>query len=339
MKKEAQFWQSLPDGDVQCVLCPHNCKIKDGKRGICGTKENRNNKIIDLSYGNISAIAIDPIEKKPLAHFYPGSRALSVSSIGCNFTCPWCQNYGLSMSKIEEVQTRYMEPESVVEIALAQDCTSIAYTYNEPLINLNYLWDTAKFAQESEVLNVLVTNGYVSLPAFNKVIQYIDAANIDWKSFDPKFYKIHCGADISKVIDTTEAMHDNGIHIEITFLIIPETNDNPSEIKAMSEYIVENLGPDTPLHISRFFPSYKFAHINNTPLETLVNAKQIAEKVGLRYVFVGNVRGGGKEDTICPNCGHHVIKRRGYEITSWDLSDKMECVMCGEFIPIEGIRE
>lgn len=335
---ESRFVEQLENA-LRCTICPHQCVIHKGKRGICGTKENSENKIIDLSYGNISAIAIDPIEKKPLAHFYPGSRSLSISSIGCNFTCPWCQNYGLSMNKIDEVQTRYMEPESVVETAMTQNCTSIAYTYNEPLINLNYIWDTAKFAQESEIKNVLVTNGYVSLPALKKVIDYIDAANVDWKSFDPNFYKTHCGADMYKVIEATEVMHDNGVHIEITFLIIPETNDSPSEVKAMSEYIVKNLGPDIPLHLSRFFPMYKFQHIPPTPLETLEKAKQIAEKVGLQYVFVGNVRGGGKEDTVCPSCGQHVVKRSGYTITGWSLTDEMKCSTCGENIPIAGKRE
>jgi pyruvate formate lyase activating enzyme len=332
---ESRFVEQLKNA-LRCTICPHHCILNEGERGICGTKENKNSKIIDLSYANISSIAIDPIEKKPLAHFYPGSRSLSISSVGCNFSCPWCQNYSLSMSKIDEVKTRYMEPESVVEIAMAQNCTSISYTYNEPLINLNYIWDTAKFAQESDVKNVLVTNGYVSLPAFTKIVEYIDAANVDWKSFDPNFYKNHCGADLYKVLEATKMMKDNGVHIEITFLIIPETNDSPGEVKAMSEYIMENIGSNTPLHLSRFFPMYKFQHIPPTPLETLEKAKLIAEKVGLNYVFVGNVRGRGNEDTVCPKCGQHVIKRSGYNITDWHLTDEMKCSKCGENIPIVG---
>jgi pyruvate formate lyase activating enzyme len=327
------------DDTLQCIICPHQCVLAESKRGICGTKENQGGTIIDLSYGRISALAVDPIEKKPLAHFYPGSRALSISSIGCNFTCPWCQNYDLSMSKIDEVQTRYMEPESVVEIAMVQDCTSIAYTYNEPLINLNYIQDTAKFAQESDVKNVLVTNGYTSIPAFSQVVEYIDAANVDWKSFNPEFYHKHCHADLSKVLESTQYMYEHDVHVEITFLIIPETNDDPEEIRSMARYIVENLDLDTPLHLSRFFPMYKFQHLPATSIETLMNAKEIALEEGLRFVFVGNIRGGGEEDTVCPSCGHHVVKRNGYTITDWTLTEDMRCGKCGEPIHILGKRE
>jgi len=327
------------ENGVRCTICPHQCVIAEGKRGICYTKENQDGKIIDLSYGRISALAVDPIEKKPLAHFYPGSLALSISSIGCNFTCPWCQNYGLSMSKIDDVHTRYMEPESVVEVALAQECTSIAYTYNEPLINLNYIEDTAEFAHESDVKNVLVTNGYTSIPAFSNVVDYIDAANVDWKGWNPEFYRKHCNADMYKVIDATEYMHDNGVHVEVTFLVIPTVNDDSEEIRGMAEYIRLNLGPDTPLHISRFFPMYKFKHLPPTTVETLIKAKNIAQEEGLRYVFVGNVRSGGEEDTVCPNCGEHVVKRRGYTIIDWNLTDEMRCSNCDEHIPIKGQRE
>ncbi len=335
---ESRFFEKAGDA-LRCTICPHLCVMAEGKRGVCATKENQDGRIIDLSYGRLSALAVDPIEKKPLVHFYPGSLALSISSIGCNFTCPWCQNYGLSQSKIDDVHTRYMEPEAVVEIAIAQDCTSIAYTYNEPLINLNYVEDTAKFAWESDIKNVLVTNGYTHLPSFSYVAEYIDAANVDWKSFNPEFYKRHCGAELDKVLEATQFMHENGVHVEITFLIIPDTNDSPDEIRAMAHHIVENMGPDTPLHLSRFFPMYKFQHLPPTPVETLMKAKKIAIEEGLRYVFVGNVRGGGEEDTVCPNCGTHVVKRSGYRIDDWKLNEKMECSKCGTPIPIQGQRE
>jgi pyruvate formate lyase activating enzyme len=313
--------------------------MSDGQRGICGTKENREGKIIDLSYSKISALAIDPIEKKPLAHFYPGSLALSISSIGCNFTCPWCQNYSLSQSRIDDAQTRMMEPESVVEIALAQECTSIAYTYNEPLINLNFVEDTSKFAWESDVKNVLVTNGYTNISSFSRVVEYIDAANVDWKSFNPEFYKKHCKANLDRVLDSTQFMYENGVHVEITFLIIPETNDSPDEIKNMVRHIVENMGPDIPLHLSRFFPMYQFQHLPSTPIETLMRAKKMAIREGLNYVFVGNVREGGEENTVCPSCGTLVVKRSGYAISGWNLSDDMKCVKCKTSIPIVGKRE
>ncbi|TFH16237.1 AmmeMemoRadiSam system radical SAM enzyme [Candidatus Bathyarchaeota archaeon] len=335
---ESRFVEKLNNA-LRCTICPHQCVLAVGKRGVCGTKENQGGKIIDLSYGRLSALAVDPIEKKPLVHFYPGSKALSISSIGCNFTCPWCQNFELSQSKIDEVHTRYMEPESVVEIALAQDCTSIAYTYNEPLINLNYIIDTAKFAHESGVKNVLVTNGYTSIPAFSHAVEYIDAANVDWKSFSTEFYRKHCNADFFKVLESTQYMHEHGVHVEITFLIIPETNDDPEEVRAMARHIVNNMGPDVPLHLSKFFPMYKFQNLPPTPVETLMNAKKIAQEEGLHYVFVGNVRSGGEEDTVCPSCGQHVIKRSGYTVTGWDLSKEMNCSKCGAHIPIIGEYE
>ena len=217
---ETRFYEETANG-VRCTICPHLCVIQEGKRGVCKTKENQGGKIISLTYGQLSSLAIDPIEKKPLSHFYPGSMALSISSIGCNFVCPWCQNSGLSTSIIDDVHTRFMHPEEVVEIAMAQDCTSIAYTYNEPLINLNYVEDTARFARDSDIKNVLVTNGFTHLPSFKQVVDIIDAANVDWKGWNEDFYKKHCGGHLQDVIDATQLMYDSGVHVEITFLIIP----------------------------------------------------------------------------------------------------------------------
>lgn len=332
---ESRFIQQEENG-VRCLICPHLCVIQEGKRGICETKENQSGKIISLTYGQISALAIDPIEKKPLAHYMPGSKTLSISSIGCNFSCPWCQNSSLSMSKIDDVSTRYMAPESVVEIAMAQECESIAYTYNEPLINLNYIEDTARFANESDIQNILVTNGYVHVPSLLQVVDVIDAANVDWKGWNTDFYMKRCGGDMHKVVDATETMHDNGVHVEITFLVIPETNDDMDEIRGMAEYIRLNLGPDVPLHLSRFFPQYEFQHLPPTPVDTLLKARETALEEGLRYVYVGNVRGGGYEDTICPKCGEHVVKRTGYTVNKWEIDEENKCKKCGELIPIIG---
>jgi pyruvate formate lyase activating enzyme len=336
---ESRFVEELSDDTVRCTICPRMCVMKPGEKGFCGTKENVDGKLISLTYGRISALAVDPIEKKPLVHFYPGSLSLSVSSVGCSFTCPWCQNYHISMSDLEGSHTRYMSPEEVVEAAMAQECTSISYTYNEPFINLNYVEDTAHLAHESDIKNVLVTNGYVSIPALERVVDVIDAANVDWKAFNQEFYRKHCSGELQAVLDATEYMNDNGVHVEVTFLIIPETNDNPDETREMARYIVEHLGPDTPLHLSRFFPMYKFQHVPETPVETLVKAREMAMEEGVRYVFVGNVRGGGYEDTICHVCGKHVIKRSGYTITGWHLDDDNNCVYCGAHIPIVGKRE
>ncbi|MCK4702011.1 AmmeMemoRadiSam system radical SAM enzyme, partial [Candidatus Bathyarchaeota archaeon] len=265
--------------------------------------------------------------------------SLSVSSVGCSFTCPWCQNYHLSMSNLEQSRTRFMRPEEVVEAAMVQECASVSYTYNEPLINLNFVEDTSRFAHESEIKNVLVTNGYISIPALERVVDVIDAANVDWKAFNQEFYRKYCSGELQSVLDATEHMKKNGVHVEVTFLVIPETNDSPDETREMARYIVEHLGPETPLHLSRFFPMYKFQHVPPTPVETLVRAREIAVEEGIRYVFVGNVRGGGYEDTVCHVCGKTVISRSGYTITGWYLDEDKRCVHCGAEIPIVGHRE
>jgi len=336
---ESRFVERLTEDTVRCTICPRMCIVKPGQKGFCGTKENVDGKLISLTYGQLSAFAVDPIEKKPLAHFYPGSMSLSVSSVGCSFTCPWCQNWHISMSNLEQSHTRFMHPEEVVEAAMVQECTSISYTYNEPLINLNYVEDTARFAHESEIKNVLVTNGYVSIPALDRVVDVIDAANVDWKAFNHEFYRKYCSGELQSVLDATEHMKKNGVHVEVTFLVIPDTNDSPDETREMARYIVDHLGPETPLHLSRFFPMYKFQHVPPTPVETLVRAREIAMGEGVRYVFVGNVRGGGYEDTVCHVCGKTVISRSGYTITGWYLDEDKRCVYCGAEIPIVGQRE
>lgn len=338
MGMESRFVEKLTEDTVRCTICPRMCIIKPGGKGFCGTKENVDGKLVSLTYGQLSAIAVDPIEKKPLAHFHPGSMSLSVSSVGCSFTCPWCQNYHLSMSNLEQSRTRFMRPEEVVEAVMVQKCASISYTYNEPLINLNFVEDTSRFAHESEIKNVLVTNGYISIPALERVVDVIDAANVDWKAFNQEFYRKYCSGELQSVLDATEYMKKNGVHVEVTFLVIPETNDSPDETREMARYIVEHLGPETPLHLSRFFPMYKFQHVPPTPVETLVRAREIALEEGVRYVFVGNVRGGGYEDTVCHVCGKTVISRSGYTITGWYLDEDKRCVHCGAEIPIVGHR-
>ena len=313
--------------------------IEPGKRGFCHTKENRDGRIISLTYGELSAIAVDPIEKKPLSHFYPGSLSLSVSSVGCSFTCPWCQNWHLSTAKPGDLNTRYFSPREVVAAAERQECTSISYTYNEPLINLNYVEDVSRIANRKGVKNVLVTNGYITLKALDRVVDVIDAANVDWKAFNEEFYRRHCSADLQSILDATTEMKRKGVHIEITFLIIPETNDDDGEIRKMARYIVEELGPETPLHPSRFFPLHKFTHVPQTPIRTLERARGIALEEGVRYVFVGNVPLHEYEHTYCHECGKPVIERSGYEIIGWGLDDDNRCEHCGADLPIVGKRE
>jgi pyruvate formate lyase activating enzyme len=339
MEKESRFYESLKDGVVRCTICPRMCIVPLGKRGFCEVKENKGGSLLSLTYGELSALAVDPIEKKPLAHFHPGSLALSVSSVGCSFTCPWCQNWHLSASKAGDLDTRYASPIEVVTMASRQDCTSIAYTYNEPLINLDYFEDVARLAKEKGIKNVLVTNGYISQEALSKVVDIIDAANVDWKAFNDSFYKKHCSADLHSVLDATVEMKRQGVHIEITFLIIPDTNDSENEIRGMSQYILEELGLNTPLHLSRFFPHYKFRHIPQTPVDTLYRAREIAIEEGIRYVYVGNVPLSDYNDTYCHHCGEKVVERSGYAITLWRLDHENRCAHCGGRVPIVGNRE
>jgi pyruvate formate lyase activating enzyme len=335
---ETRYQVKVDDETARCIVCPRMCTLKPGQQGFCGTKENQSGKIINLTYGLLSAIAIDPIEKKPLVHFYPGSLSLSISSVGCSFTCPWCQNWHLSTAKPGD-GLKKVPPDYVVDMAHRQDCTSISYTYNEPLINLDYVEDTARIANKEKVKNVLVTNGYVSLEALGRVVDVIDAANVDWKGFTEDFYKKHCSADLQSVLDATVEMHRKGVHVEITFLIIPDTNDGEDEARRMARYLVDKMGPDVPLHLSRFYPQYKFSHLPPTPVETLLRARNVAKEEGVNYVYVGNVPGKGYEDTICPKCGERVIARVGYEITDWRLDDSNHCRHCGKPIPVIGRYE
>jgi pyruvate formate lyase activating enzyme len=315
------------------------CVVKPGETGFCNTKENRDGRLFSLTYGQLSALAVDPIEKKPLVHFHPGSLALSISSVGCSFTCPWCQNWHLSVSKPGELNTRYSSPDEVVAMAQRRGCTSIAYTYNEPLINLDYVEDVARLAAEEGIKNVLVTNGYISLGALSKVVDVIDAANVDWKAFNDAFYKEHCAADLQSVLDATVEMKRQGVHVEVTFLVIPDNNDSEDEIRGMTQYMVQELGPYTPLHLSRFFPHYKFKHVPTTPVETLYHAREIAKEEGVRYVYVGNVPLNKYGDTFCHSCGKKVVERSGYTITRWQLDEENRCTHCGGKIPIVGRRE
>jgi len=338
IEMETRYQEKLDEETARCIVCPRMCTLKSGQRGFCGTKENQNGSIVNLTYGLLSAIAVDPIEKKPLVHFYPGSLSLSISSVGCSFTCPWCQNWHLSTAKPSDDLKR-VSPEHVIDMAHRQKCTSISYTYNEPLINLDYVEDTARLARKEGVKNVLVTNGYVSKKALERVVEVIDAANVDWKGFTEEFYRKYCSADLQSVLDATVEMHRRGIHVEVTFLIIPETNDSEDEARMMARYLVDQMGPDVPLHLSRFYPQYKFSNLLPTPVETLLSARNAAKAEGVHYVYVGNVPGEGYENTLCPKCGNTVIGRIGYEITAWNLDVSNHCKKCGQPIPIVGNRE
>jgi pyruvate formate lyase activating enzyme len=355
MRKLAELWESIGDPEekkVQCHVCAHHCIIASGKRGFCLTRENIDGILFTLIYGScISSGSVDPVEKKPLYHFYPGSSAFSIATVGCSLRCKHCQNWELSKSFPNSEGTiaefsekdqsrhyarsfplRYMSPELVVERALRSGSRSIAYTYNEPLIWFEFVRETSLLAHQAGLKNVLVTSGYSSLEANEQLIQYIDAANIDIKGFTTAFYKKLIGiSSFQPVLDTCVFFKEHGVHVEITNLIIPEENDNLEEIRELVIWIRENLGKDTPLHFSAYHPMYEIDH-PRTPSNILTEAWRLAKEEGLQYVFMGNVSVPHGSNTVCPKCGELLIQREGYRIAKKNLTDENRCGKCGEKI-------
>jgi len=334
---EARFYERLEGGLVRCTICPRKCVIKEGGRGFCGTRENRGGKLYSLIYGRLSALAIDPIEKKPLYHFWPGSATLSISSLGCSFKCPWCQNWHLSQpSRLSLEDLDFMEPSRVVEVALRYECPSISITYNEPIIWLEYSLDVAFEAKKHGVMTVFVTNGYISLEALDEAAKLIDAANVDIKAFNEGTYREYCKGELRDVLRAVAELKRRGVHVETTTLLIPGLNDGREEVEQLCRWLFDELGPDVPVHFSRFYPHFKFTHLPPTPIESLMRAKEVALKSGLRYVYLGNVPGGEGGTTYCPGCGKAVVERLGFEITYWGLRDDMTCTHCGYRLPFTG---
>ncbi|RLE57809.1 MAG: AmmeMemoRadiSam system radical SAM enzyme [Thermoprotei archaeon] len=334
----ARLCKDLGNGTFQCLVCPHRCVIPPGATGICGMRENRGGKLVLLSYGKVSSIGIDPVMKKPLYHFWPNHLTYSIASVGCNFRCPWCQNWPISQTTIKNYSwhLRHMDPELVVEEAKSYGCMSISYTYNEPIIWFEYVVDVAKLAKREGLMNILVTNGYATDEALDELCKYIDAANVDWKAFREEVYSKYIKARLEPVLHATKEMKRRGLHIEITYLIIPTVNDNFDDIRKMCKYIVDELGPDTPLHFSRFYPEYRFLDVEPTPVQVLEKACEIAREEGIKFVYIGNVPGHRYEHTYCPECGKRLIARFGFEILEWNLREDMTCPECGAKIPIVG---
>jgi len=286
---ECKYYQSLDDGVVECQLCPHHCRVADGKTGICRSRRNHHGMLISDVYAKPCALAIDPVEKKPLYHFHPGTTCLSIACTGCNFRCLNCQNHDISQATPDEVQHYYLMPEQVVGICRERHCPGIAYTYTEPLTYIEYITDIARLAHEHGLWNILVTAGYVCQEPLADLLPFIDAANIDLKSFSDDIYRRVSGGRLSTVLDTILAMKDAGVWIELTNLVIPGVNDDMEMIRQMCRWIVSHGLADTPLHFSRFFPQYRMTSIPPTPVHILHTAKQTAIDEGMHYVYLGNV--------------------------------------------------
>lgn len=322
----------METGKIKCTLCPRYCTIGEGQKGFCYIRENIDGKLVTTGYGHPTGFAIDPIEKKPLSHFYPGSSVLSFGTAGCNLGCKFCQNWSISKAKIDELNALDVSPERVVQLAKQYKSPSIAFTYNDPTIFGEYVIDISKIAREEEINSVMVTAGYIDKEARKDVYKYIDAANVDLKAFTESFYRKVTFSHLADVLDTLVWLkNETDIWFEITTLLIPEENDSPEEIKLMTDWILENLGPDVPLHFTAFHPDYKMTDKHITPAETLTTARNIAQKAGIHYCYVGNVHDIEGQTTYCPNCKEPLIIRDWHSVINNKLR-KGKCYKCGNEI-------
>ncbi|MGZ4880296.1 MAG: AmmeMemoRadiSam system radical SAM enzyme [Halobacteriota archaeon] len=312
MIKDAMLWEPIENEVVHCFACSHECKIKKWDRGICHVRQNLDGKLATLIYAEVSSMNVDPIEKKPLFHFYPGSKVFSLGSVSCNFKCEHCQNYDISFAKAEELGTTEVLPERSVQLALERNCRGIAWTYNEPTIWFEYTYDSAILAKEAGLYTVYVTNGYMTAQALETIGPYLDAANVDVKGFSKKFYNGVCRARLDPVLRTCERMYESGIHLELTYLIIPGLNDDDEQLNAFSTWAA-GIDRDIPIHFSRFHPDWRMLDRPATPVQTLKKARDLATQAGLRFVYLGNVAS-EYENTFCPDCGAIIVERSGFLI-------------------------
>ena len=330
---EALFYQRTSDNKVVCGLCHHRCRIAPGKRGICGVRENQDGRLVSLVYGRLVSENIDPIEKKPLFHFLPGSRSLSIATVGCNFQCRHCQNYQISQYPHlhqGRITGEPRTPASVVEEAIRSGCASISYTYVEPTIFYEFAYDCARLAKERAIRNVFVSNGYMTDEVIRHLAPVLDGINIDLKSFSSSFYQTVCKARLEPVLDAIRLFHELGVLVEVTTLVIPGLNDSDEELRAIARFL-RGVSAFLPWHVSGFFPTYKMLDRPSTPPATLRKAREIGLAEGLRFVYEGNVRGSGGEDTFCPECATLLIRRSGFSSDMVAL-EKGRCQKCGTSI-------
>jgi pyruvate formate lyase activating enzyme len=331
--KEAYWYTTTPRGP-KCTLCPNNCTIKPDELGDCRTRINKNGKIYTIAYGNPCAVHIDPVEKKPLSHYMPGSMTLSVATAGCNLACLNCQNPNISQVSPYDTQNADLMPEKLVKAAVDRNMKSLSYTYTEPIVYYEYTFDTAKLAHEAGLKNIIVSAGYIHKKPMRKLAKYIDAANIDLKSFDNSIYESLNAAELQPVLDSLKILKEEGAWLEITNLIIPGYTDDLDMIKRMCHWLAENGFSHYPLHFSRFHPAHKLMTIAPTPLNTMEKAKEIANNEGMKYIYIGNVPNTQWNDTYCPSCNKKLIDRTGYLLQEMHIVNAC-CEYCGE--PIHGV--
>ena len=333
-----KYWHKLEDGRLQCDLCPRECKLHEGQRGLCFVRENLNDEIVLTTYGLSSGYCIDPIEKKPLNHFLPGTPVLSFGTAGCNLACKYCQNWDISKSREMHTLADEASPELIARAAEQLHCRSVAYTYNDPVIFHEYAIDVARACREKGIKSVAVTAGYVSPEPRKEFYQYMDAANVDLKAFTEKFYYKLTGGHLQPVLDTLLYLkHETNVWVELTTLVIPGYNDSEQEINDMTRWVVKELGPDVPMHFTAFHPDWKMMDVPSTPFNTLSRAREIAMNNGVRYAYTGNVHDEKGESTYCHHCGEKLIGRDWYVLSTWNLDEHGACNKCGT--PCAGVFE
>jgi pyruvate formate lyase activating enzyme len=333
---EAMLYEKQAENKVKCCLCARRCLINDDGQGFCLVRKNQGGTLYTLNYAKAVSAGVDPISKKPLSHFNPGALVMSVAAAGCNFRCQFCDNWMISQDK--EISGRPFPPEEVVKSALDSQCQGISYTYTEPTIFMEYAYDTAKLAHEKGLFNTFVTNGYMTPEAVKTIAPYLDAATVDFKGgADPDFYKsVMAVPNVAPIFESLKELKLNGVHIEITNLIVPKTGDSMDRIRELAIWIRDYLGKDTPFHLLRFHPEYKLTTLPATSVEDMERALLTAKNQGLNYVYIGNVPGHPGENTYCPNCDTAIIKRSSFDIIQWNLTPDMRCPVCGQQIPIRG---
>ncbi|MEW5691958.1 MAG: AmmeMemoRadiSam system radical SAM enzyme [Candidatus Hydrogenedentota bacterium] len=331
--KEAMFYEKREkNSEVRCKLCPRECGIINGGRGFCEVRENINGKLYTLVHSRCVSANIDPIEKKPFFHYLPGTKAFSIATAGCNFECKFCQNWQISQFRPEDVSSIYAPPWALVNQCITKKVPTISYTYSEPIIFYEYMYDTSKLAREKGIGNVMVSNGFINAEPLKKLCEVLTGIKIDFKSFNNEFYREICSSYVYPVLETMKLIKKLKMWLEIVVLILPTKNDKQDEIKEMSKWILDNLGPDVPVHFSRFHPTYKITNLPPTPVETIERCCEIAKLAGIHYVYMGNVAGHKYESTYCHKCGKVLIKRYGYYVLENNLKGGF-CPYCNQKIP------